>query len=173
MPGPRRAGHSRLATITWVVNVVAVVALLAVAVIYFARQPVEAAADPLLLIKGTPRPTRTPAPTSFYLPTITPNPLATLVEDYSTPTPFVFGDGPEPGVLGYSVEGRPIKIYTFGQGEVNYLIVAGIHGGYEGNTVDLANQVLVYLSHHPEAVPSGATLYIIPDMNPDAVARGR
>jgi protein MpaA len=172
MPTPARRRHSRLAALAIALNALGGIALLAMLIVYFSRPPAEAAGMPLLL-KGTPRPTLTPPPTSFYLPTVTPNPLATIVEDYSTPTPFVFADGPAPGVIGYSVEGRPIDVYTFGQGELHYLIVAGIHGGYEGNTVDLANQFLVYLNKHPEAVPSGATLYVIPDMNPDAVARGR
>jgi murein peptide amidase A len=173
MPGPRPRKEGGLAAVAWTINGVAVGALLIIGAIYLSRQPAEAAPISPLLSKGTPRPTSTPAPTSFFLPTITPNPLATEVEDYSTPTPFVFAEGPAPGVIGYSVEGRPIDLYTFGQGELHYLIVAGIHGGYEGNTVDLANQLLVYISAHPEAVPSGDTLYVIPDMNPDAVARGR
>ncbi len=172
MTGPDRRKHGRLAALALAMNAVGGVALLAILGVYFLRQPVAEAAAPVL-IKGTPRATLTPPPTSFYLPTVTPNPLATIVEDYSTPTPFVFADGPAPGIIGYSVEGRPIDLYTFGQGEIHYLIVAGIHGGYEGNTVDLANLMLLYLNKHPEAVPSGATLYIIPDINPDAVARGR
>lgn len=172
MRQPARRKHSKLAALAIALNGLGGIALLAVLAIYFSRQPAQAAAGPLLL-KGTPRATLTPAPTSFYLPTVTPNPLATIVEDYSTPTPFVFEDGPAPGIIGYSVQGRPIDVYTFGQGEIHYLIVAGIHGGYEGNTIDLANQFLVYLNKHPEAAPSGATLYIIPDMNPDAAARGR
>ena len=166
--------ESGLAAIAWALNGLALGAFLIIGVIYFSRQPAEAAPIiPLLLSKGTPRPTSTPAPTSYYLPTITPNPKSTAVEDYATPTPFIFTGGPEPGVVGYSVEGRPIQAYAFGQGETHYLIVAGIHGGYEGNTVDLANQMLIYLNAHPEIVPGGSTLYIIPDMNPDAVARGR
>ena len=173
MPGPRPRKDAGLAAVAWTINGVAVGALLIIGGIYLSRQPAEAAPISPLLSKGTPRPTGTPAPTSFFLSTVTPNPLATEVEDYATPTPFVFTEGPAPGVIGYSVQGRPIDLYTFGQGELHYLIVAGIHGGYEGNTVDLANQLLVYISAHPEAVPSGDTLYIIPDMNPDAVARGR
>ncbi len=172
MPEPARRKHKSLARLAVALNIVGGIALLAILGVYFSRQSAAAAAGPLLL-KGTPRATLTPPPTSYYLPTITPNPMATIVEDYSTPTPFVFADGPAPGIIGYSVQGRPIDLYTFGQGETHYLIVAGIHGGYEGNTVALANQLLVYLNKHPEAVPSGATLYLIPDMNPDAVARGR
>ncbi len=68
---------------------------------------------------------------------------------------------------------QPIEYYTFGQGERQYLIVAGIHGGYEGNTTDLANQMVVHLSEHPDIVPGDATLFIIPNMNPDGTARGR
>lgn len=173
MPGPRDQKHGRLATLAWTLNGLAILTLLIIAAIYFSRQPVEAAAIAPLLVKGTPRPTFTPAPTSYYLPSVTPNPQATVVEDYSTPTPFVFADGPAPGVIGYSVEGRSIDLYSFGQGELHYLIIAGIHGGYEGNTVNLANSLMVYLNSHPETVPSGATLYVIPNMNPDAVARGR
>jgi hypothetical protein len=175
MTGPRRK-DSGLAAVAWVLNGLAVGALLVILVIYFTRQQAEAAPvapGTPILSKGAPRPTFTPAPTSFYLPTITPNPLATAVEDFSTPTPFVFADGPAPDLVGYSVQGRAIDLYTFGQGEIHYLIIAGIHGGYEGNTVDLANQLIVYLSAHPAAIPSGTTLYVIPDMNPDAVARGR
>ncbi len=188
MPGPRGHKRRRLATLAWVLNLLAVLALLSIAAIYFSRPPGEAVAiGPRLtkgtsraaatavplLVKGTPRPTFTPTPTSYYLPSVTPNPFATVVEDYATPTPFIFADGPPPGVIGYSVEGRAIDLYAFGQGEIHYMIIAGIHGGYEGNTVNLANQLLSYLNLHPEAVPSGATLYIVPDMNPDAVARGR
>ncbi len=188
MPAPSGKKHRRLAAIAWAINGLAILVLLAVAALYFSRPPGEAVAigprlilptrKPTrtavpLLIKGTPRPTYTPAPTSYYLPSVTPNAAATLVEDYSTPTPFIFADGPAPGVIGYSVEGRSIDYYSFGQGEVHYLVIAGIHGGYEGNTVALANQLLVYLNSHPGAVPGGDTLYMIPDMNPDAVARGR
>jgi hypothetical protein len=188
MPSPDGNKHRRLTALAWAINGLAVLAMVVVAALYFSRPPGEALAIGArlslptrrptrtavpLLIKGTPRATLTPAPTSYYLPSVTPNPVATLVEDYSTPTPFVFADGPEPGVIGYSVEGRSIDFYTFGQGENHYLVIAGIHGGYEGNTVALANQFLVYLNSHAEAVPSGDTLYVIPDMNPDAVARGR
>ena len=173
MPGPRQRKDNNVAAVVWALNGLAVGVLAIIGAIYFTRQPAEAAPVSPLLAKGTPRPTLTPAPTSYYLPTVTPNPRATAVEDYATPTPFIFVGGPEPGVIGYSVGGRAIEAYTFGQGEIHYLIIAGIHGGYEGNTVDLANKMLVYLSAHPEAVPGGATLYIIPDMNPDAVARGR
>ncbi len=171
MQTPRRRKDTAWVIMAWILNGIGVVSLLAILIIYFARQPAEAASPPAT--RQSARPTLTPFPTSYYLPTVTPNPLSTPIEDYSTPTPFVFTSGPAPRLIGYSMQGRPIDVYTFGQGENQYLAVAGIHGGYEGNTVDLANQLIVYITGHPEAINSGSTLYIIPDMNPDATARGR
>jgi len=49
--------------------------------------------------------------------------------------------------------------------------VAGIHGGYEGNTIALANELITYINENPEAIPTDVTLYIIRNMNPDAEAR--
>jgi protein MpaA len=170
---PRRAKPAIWTALVWAINAIALIGLLVVLMVYFTRPPAEAASAPFQYLGGTPRPTSTPIATSYYLATITPNPRSTPIEDYSTPTPFVFTGGPAPGVIGFSVLGRPIVLYTFGQGEAQYFVVAGIHGGYEGNTVDLANQMVVYLSQHPEAVPTGDTLYLVADMNPDAVARGR
>lgn len=174
MRQPRRKKSSIWVILAWGLNGIGLFALLVVLILYLSRQSAQAATDSLNDPPGTtPRPTLTLAPTSFYLPSVTPNPLSTPIEDYSTPTPFVFSGGGSPTLIGYSVLGRPIQAYTFGQGESQYLIIAGIHGGYEGNTIDLANELIKYLSQHPEAVSSGATLYIIPDMNPDAAARGR
>lgn len=160
-------------TIAWALNGGAIVLLMAVLATYFTRQPALASSSPFVYLGRTPRPTSTAAPTSFYLPTITPNPLATPIEDYSTPTPFVFSGGPAPGIIGYSVLGEPIRFYVFGHGERQYLIVAGIHGGYEGNTIDLANQLVMYLAEHPEEIQGDSSLYVITSMNPDGAAQGR
>jgi predicted deacylase len=171
-PAPKKK-NSGWVLLAWGLNGLGVLALLVILIFYLTQNSAQAAVAP---VDGSqvPRPTRTPAPTSFYLPTVTPNPQATEIEDYSSPTPFVFTySGSAPNLIGYSVQNRPIEAYSFGQGENKYLIVAGIHGGYEGNTVDLANELMVYISQHPEVISSGSTLYIIPDMNPDAVARGR
>jgi hypothetical protein len=74
-------------------------------------------------------------------------------------------------VIGFSLAGRPIEVYTFGAGEREYLIVAGIHGGYEWNTIALANELIMHINENPGAVPSDAKLYIIRNMNPDGEAR--
>ena len=172
MSSPSGKKDSGWILLAWGLNGLGILALAGILVFYLTQRSANAAVES---VTGTPapRPTRTAVPTSYYLPTVTPNPQATEIEDYSTPTPFVFTTGNAPRLIGYSVLNRPIDVYTFGQGENQYLIIAGIHGGYEGNTVDLANELMVYISQHPEVIPSGSTLYIIPDMNPDAVARGR
>jgi len=172
MPATRRRKASGLVALVWILNAAGILAVMTVLVLYYTGK--TALAEPLALGQQTADlSTPTAWPTRYYLPTITPNPRATEIEDYATPTPFIFTSGPAPAVIGYSVLARPIGVYAFGQGENEYLIVAGIHGGYEGNTVDLANELVMYISQNPEAIPSGAKLYIIPDLNPDAVARGR
>jgi protein MpaA len=121
---------------------------------------------------STPRPgeTRKIPPTSYFLPTLTPNPFYTPPV-FETPTPFVLAYGPRPAIIGFSVAGRPIEVYTFGMGAKQYLIVSGIHGGYEGNTIALANELIPYLIDNPELIPEDVTLYIIRNMNPDAEVR--
>jgi predicted deacylase len=51
------------------------------------------------------------------------------------------------------------------------MIVAGIHGGYEANTTTLALALVRHLSLHPDLVPGDVTLYILPVLNPDGLAR--
>jgi protein MpaA len=114
--------------------------------------------------------TRKIPPTSYFLPTLTPNPFYTPPV-FETPTPFVLAYGPRPAIIGFSAAGRPIEAYTFGTGAKQYLIVSGIHGGYEGNTIALANQLIPHLIANPEVIPEDVTLYIIRNMNPDAEAR--
>jgi hypothetical protein len=74
-------------------------------------------------------------------------------------------------VIGYSVSHRPIEVYQFGNGENQRMIVAGIHGGSEWNTIALADELIIYVNEHPEIVPSDVTLYILRNLNPDGDAR--
>ena len=154
--------------LAWSLNGIGCIALLTILVLYLNQQPAKAVAftDP----QGTPYPTITLAPTSFYLPTITPNPRSTQIVEF-TATPFYLANGQKSTVIGFSASGRPIEVYTFGQGEKQLMIVAGIHGGYEWNTIALADQLITYINAHPEAIPSDVTLYILRDLNPDGDAR--
>ena len=70
-------------------------------------------------------------------------------------------------IIGKSVLGNPLTVYQFGSGQTHRMIVAGIHGGYEWNTVQLAEKLIEYLKANPSAVPLEVTLYILPSINPD------
>ena len=152
----------------WGINGIVVLCLFAAGLFYFNKQGASAAND--VFATSTPGAIRQGAPTSYFLPTLTPNPLYTPPV-FETSTPFVLTNGPIPGAVGLSVAGRPIELYTFGNGDRQYLIVAGIHGGYERNTVALANELITHINEHPEVIPSDARLYIIRSMNPDGEAR--
>jgi hypothetical protein len=74
-------------------------------------------------------------------------------------------------VIGFSVENRPLQVYRFGIGATERLIVAGMHGGSEFNTIQLADLLIAHLQEHHEIVPLDVTLYILRALNPDGEAR--
>jgi hypothetical protein len=78
---------------------------------------------------------------------------------------------PAPLTIGQSVEGRPLKVFAFGNGPHARMIVADIHGGYEWNTAALAEALIDFVAEHKGVVPPGVTLYILPTINPDGLAR--
>ncbi len=116
--------------------------------------PTAALQDP----GGEPIPVQTATPIPPPLLTSTP----TLAPTLAPPTPLV---------IGTSVAGRPMQVYAFGDGEVKRMIIAGIHGGYEGNTIRLADQLIRILGARPDLIPDGTTLYILRALNPDGEAR--
>ena len=88
------------------------------------------------------------------------NPTATLVSYDLSPT-----------IIGYSVAGRPLEVYRFGSGAKKRMIVAGMHGGYEWNTIALADQLITILLGRPDLIPHDVTLFILRSLNPDGEAR--
>jgi len=165
----RRFSIRWVVTAIWGLNAVGLVGVLAGAMIFNARQqPVSEPRVLELAMAGTPSPT--PPPGIYYLSTVTPNPLTTPIVVH-TITPFVLPDGPRPIVIGYSVSGRPLEVYRFGQGERQVMIAAGIHGGYEWNTIALADELIIYVNEHLEIIPSDVTLFILRNINPDGDAR--
>jgi predicted deacylase len=164
---------SVLVALAWGLNILGLLALLAIVTFYLSQQTLSAT------VPEAPRATATPSanliasppPTLHYLPTITRNPLTTPIPGI-TPTPFMLTSGRRATIIGLSTSGRPIEVYTFGQGERQRMIVAGIHGGYEWNTIALADELITYLDAHPEVIPSDLTLYILRNINPDGDARG-
>jgi len=163
----RKSSHAWVYVI-WGLNGVILLVVLVVAVLYTTSLRASAADE--ALPTAAPLPTREIPPTSYFLPTLTPNPLYTPPV-FETSTPFELADGPRPAIIGFSLAARPIEAYTFGAGEKKYLIVAGIHGGYEWNTIALANELITHINENPGAIPTDVTLYIIRNMNPDGEAR--
>jgi len=168
---PRRKKSSSHAWVygIWGVNLAVVICMLGVGLLYMNGQHASAANASV----ETPRieSSQNIQPTSYILPTLTPNPFSTAPPAFETSTPFILENGQGATVIGVSNMGRPIEAYTFGTGAREYLIVAGIHGGSEWNTIALANELIRQINDHPELIPNNVTLYIIRNMNPDGEAR--
>ena len=167
----KRSGKTTwLVTVIWGLNAVGLVGVLA-GVMVFQNRPKPVSKPEILELSIDGTPSSTPLPGIHYLPSVTPNPLTTPIEAYNTPTPFVLAQGPRPIIIGYSVSGRPLEVYRFGQGERQVMIAAGIHGGYEWNTIALADELIVYVNEHPDMIPSDVSLFILRNINPDGDAR--
>ncbi|WP_420628178.1 M14 family zinc carboxypeptidase [Candidatus Leptofilum sp.] len=129
--------------------------------------PTEVAQQPTLLPTATFAPlpaTQTAVPTSTTLPTVTP----VLSEATAVPQPTAtFAAYGVAQTIGTSVNGRPIESYRFGFGSQTIVLVGGIHGGYEWNTIILAYNMIDYFLANPDQIPANISLYIIPSANPD------
>ncbi len=77
----------------------------------------------------------------------------------------------EAETLGFSVDGRAISVERIGSGERDVLLVGGIHGGYEWNSILLARELADQYRQDPDTLPERFTLHVIENMNPDGVAR--
>lgn len=69
--------------------------------------------------------------------------------------------------IGQSYEGRPIVAHRFGSGPHRLVVVGATHGGAERNTQVLSMQLIDWFRNHPEDIPAGVELIIIPLLNPD------
>lgn len=126
-------------------------------------------------------PTRTPTPSATSTATATPTTTPSLTPTASlTPRPShtsvlapTLWPGLTPTVIGTSVQGRPLEVYAFGTGPRQVMIVAGIHGGSEWNTVHLAHELMNHVARTPGELPAGTTWLVLPNLNPDGYARAR
>jgi hypothetical protein len=111
---------------------------------------------------ATPTASLTPVPTL----TVTPSPIPT---ETATPTitPTALQPEGEAFSIGQSVEGRDLLVVRFGSGPIVRMIIGGIHGGYEANTVVLSQMLIDDLRSGAISVPPDITLYILPNLNPD------
>lgn len=80
---------------------------------------------------------------------------------------------PDAIIVGYSIEERVIIARQLGEGSRTLLLVGGIHGGWEGNTVTLINELITYFDENPTDILPGISLMFIPVANPDGLIRGR
>ncbi len=148
-------------------------------------------AAPALITRPTqtPHPVVSAEPTAITgRPTLTPWPVSILLAS---------GDGPPPGtldpallaqvalrasngqdgggsfVVGKTAQGRDLLARSFGSGERILLLVGGMHGGWEANTVTLVGQLIDHFAATPADVLDGVTLVLIPVVNADGLLFGR
>ena len=177
MPKSPSKSLGRVVTGFWVINILVGIAICAVwlsssdpSVLAFFDSPLPTqtttqTSSPTL----TPTATFTPSATALQIPAeVAAETITSSFTPTETPTPIPFSEGPI--TIGFSVKDRPLEVYRFGTGANGRLIVAGMHGGSENNTIQLADLLITYLLGHPEIVPLDVTLYILRDLNPDGEA---
>ncbi len=74
-------------------------------------------------------------------------------------------------VIGYSVRGRPIVAYYFGNGTDTILFTGGMHGSERSGQVTMQAWV-TYLQTNGHKIPADKRVVIIPNTNPDGIATG-
>jgi hypothetical protein len=129
-------------------------------------------------------PTRTPAPTdrptSTAVPSRTPiptrAPTATVLSWLAQRDPYLprvpaAETGDE--VIGYSAGNHALVARRAGNGPRVLLLVGGIHGGWEQNTVALVERLADHFSAHPQDVPADWSIVFVPAANPDGLLLGR
>jgi predicted deacylase len=130
-----------------------------------------------LSIPATPDPMTQPVPTldPTALSFATLNPLmieAATLPPLAATLPSTL-NAPDAMVIGHSAEGNPLTVQRFGSGERVLLLIGGIHGGWEANTVTLMEELMDHFRSTPQDVLPGLTIMIIPVANPDGLAYGR
>jgi len=120
-------------------------------------------------LMNTETPTNTVTPTEIA--SITPIIIATLPP---TPAPNLIASQ-LPDVFGYgqSVEGRTLTAHKIGSGSQVIMLVGGIHGGFEANTITLVEQFILHFNNNPLDVLPNITLILVPSANPDGATYGR
>jgi protein MpaA len=121
-----------------------------------------------------PLPTTSWEPSSLDLssPVETSAPANTAPPALTLPTATPYPDAPQFSI-GTSWEGRDIWAWRFGDGPHTIVLIGGIHGGYEANTIRLAELLVSHFHEQPDDVLPGIRLYVIPSANPDGQAQGR
>ncbi|NHZ71560.1 MAG: hypothetical protein GWP17_00525 [Aquificales bacterium] len=106
----------------------------------------------------------TASPVMMVTAAVQPSPFPSPLPPTPIPPLPMAGSG---GVIGYSAGGRPLTNYQFGNGFNQIVLVGGMHGGYEWNTILLAYRMIDYFTQNLDEIPETVTLHIIPSANPD------
>lgn len=130
-----------------------------------ALTPSATPAQPPPLLPDPTLPLQLPGPGAVLL---TPTPL---VLPTATPLPPLAAGAARYQIIGFSSQGYALEAWQIGNGPTQVVMVGGIHGGYEWNTIVLGYQMVDYFNAFPEEVPPAVTLTIIPAANPDGQAR--
>lgn len=163
-----------------------------------ANPPILAAETSLSSV--TPLESVTPRPALALHATNTPNAISNLsnaptqaeiVAAPPTSTPLIFPTIPQPQptqapimpprhaprhfetVIGYSAGGSAITARRFGEGAQVLLLVGGIHGGWEANTVTLMDELIAHFEANPSDILPNSSLILIRLANPDGLPHGR
>lgn len=113
--------------------------------------------------------TTTPWPPTLAAPSPKPSPTPSPTPQPPVPAPTL---RPVAAVhqLGRSSLGYPLTAWQVGRGPEAVVLIGGLHGGYEWNTILLAYQMLDYFAAQAAEIPPSISLYIIPSANPDGQA---
>lgn len=158
-----RKGLSRLVFLLWITALLTGVGVITLVIQGALSGPAATPYTATLTVTPAKPPSLTPSPIPPSLTSVPPSPIP--------PTPTI--ERPQPLIIGFSVAERPLEVYQFGNGPIEKMIIAGIHGGYEWNTVTLADEMLAYLKSHPDIIPEDHTLYFLRVFNPDGLARSK
>lgn len=118
---------------------------------------------------STPLPTRPPTLTAFPSSTSVSLTALGIIPTDSVPLSIISNTFS----FGQSVFGRNLMAHRLGSGEKVIMLVGGIHGGWETNTVELMNELIAHFETTPGDLLPGISLLLIPALNPDGAARGR
>ncbi len=119
------------------------------------------------------RPTNPPRVVATRDPAL---PTSTLAPAFLEPalTPIATATLPASTLLvGHSVAGRGIIARRVGNGPRTVMVVGGIHGGWEANTVRLVNELIAYFEDNSQILPPEFSLLLVPVANPDGLIRGQ
>lgn len=120
----------------------------------------DGAADGLEVAQGTdPLAADAPIVTSEVAPADTPTPTPRA----EVPVPTLVEE-----TIGFSAGGRPIPLYTLGDGSRVVTLVGGIHAGFAPAGVAVVEQAMIHYQQNPDDIPDGVVLHFIPNANPDS-----